>query len=442
MLNKWLNNGSTIMKKIIAFAGQKLPIILFASYLGLCVFISLKHPNYTWDILAYTGSVYSVEGNTPKQIHQKTYSLAKQYLTPAIYNSYIGGDATVESNREEEQTNFKANVYSDPDKFYKQLPLYYIKPLYVILLFCADQLGLNPMAAALLLSMFVSSCICILIYGWLSAYLSRWWALLWSIVLLSAAGINDLFSLPTPDIACGGLVLLAVYLYVQRKGWYSSIACLFTATFFRIDTALFILLFIAYEYVFRSRPIVWSKDGVCFALAMLLPMVVDQIVGAYSWSTLFYYNFVSHLDYPNLFRGSIAFKDYASAFILGLRLKSPCNIAITFIALALVSRLLPNYKQLSKERLSNSFRLVQGYIVVRFILFPLALPRFLFVDYLVMGVFFIRQIDVLIGGHPDLMLLVRYEIHKYSQAVPSLMHPSVLVGMKKVFHLPQQLYRK
>lgn len=115
--------------------------LTFSAFIyAMAVIYSIWHgvtqPVRNWDMMGYIGCIISFETNDPVEIHDRMLAEIKPVVWPALYAEYA------EKNR----------LSNDADNFYRQLPFYHIKPLYVGAVWLFYKLGAGMAQATWLVS--------------------------------------------------------------------------------------------------------------------------------------------------------------------------------------------------------------------------------------------------------------------------------------------------
>ncbi len=107
--------------------------------LGAMAVYAQRAPLYTWDLVPYLATVLERADHTPEQLHSETYAHLAGVLPPAAYSSLVAGP-------------YAARMAEDVRDFVSQLPMYRVKPGYVWTLRLLHGVGVEPVAAIMLVS--------------------------------------------------------------------------------------------------------------------------------------------------------------------------------------------------------------------------------------------------------------------------------------------------
>ena len=216
---------------------------IFAAFLiiiSIWSFQSFKHFEYNWDLIPYMGCVYkTLNGEMPiKEIHQLVYKEIEKKVTAEIYQDLIGAE------KNDFYSEYRAEVYHDPDVFRQQLTYYNMRFSYIYLISIIFSLTNNIILSFAIISIFSFICTGILITWWFHRYFNNWITfftillfLFWRTFLMESARYA------TPDALVHFLTILALFLIIERKQLhFGSIVLLFSITV-RPDNAILALFF-------------------------------------------------------------------------------------------------------------------------------------------------------------------------------------------------------
>lgn len=238
--------------------------------LGWCWILS-QNPAYNWDMTAYLACLVEIEEDDPEEIHRQTYALLQRALPDEDFRQLSAGNT------------FKKRCASDPEFFYRNLPFYRVKPLYVWGSYPLFRAGLPATTALAFLPMLSLLGIGALFYYWLSSYLPQLPALLLSITALFWAPVSELGRFFTPDALSCLSLLCAFYLILEKKAFSWAAFLLLIATWARIENAILgILLVFSLWATWPEKPLrlSWRPFLIWFAVylcsALLLPVLLGN----------------------------------------------------------------------------------------------------------------------------------------------------------------------
>jgi len=390
---------------------------IFTIFLAVTLFVGWTSPSYNWDVFAYTGCALSLDNNSPTYIHEKAYSLGKEVLPAGFYETQTVPMWTESEKFTGLMGDFNKSTATNAGSFFQQLPFYFVKPLFIILLFLGYKIGINPIHSMLLISSLATLGIAVLLYRWLLRYISSVWATIWAICLLSAVGIQDLVTLTTPDTLSGFFIFLALYLSVEVRKKNLAYLSLLIATLIRVDNFLPSLMLLSYEQFFSGNRRSWIGFSLQTLLIAVIPLIVTKYVGSFGLGTLLYYTFIHRLDFPVQFHPGVSLGQYVDLLVHGIRLKAHSRYVCSFFILTILTWLIPNDK--SRANLRHMFILGQILLVIRYAMFPMIDTRFLFIYHLAIGIYFVYEFGFLINGYPEFLGKFGTSFRKYATTMPS-----------------------
>jgi hypothetical protein len=236
-------------------------------------------PQYTWDLLGYIGC--SVDSTDPKTIHRAVFDAIRP----------------VSSSPEIQVDNpYRVDVAANPYHFAEQLPFYSIKPVYVALVKVTHGAGLPFPKAAVAVSAAANFILAVLLWLWLGAYLGGWTlAAACSLIMLSP-NVLALSRWATPDCLATAVAAIALYLILERKGYFWGSSLLVVNVWIRTDALVLAGI------VFATLLLIRKLDVVEFASLCILALgsyfAINHFSGSYGWAALFYNSFLGGLVAP------------------------------------------------------------------------------------------------------------------------------------------------
>ena len=293
------------MKRFSAVLGSRNPLLLVpaSAVLLFTIFFNISSAGtdfFDWDIVPYIGVVFTVTEDSTEAAHAKTYAEIKKGVSPSKYKFLIG-EGTV-------RTDYLADVARDPESFSQQLPFYSVKPLYPLLIYLLNRLGINVVTASLLISQIAYLLIGGLLMYWLKQYYSIITACVLTMFLVSMPFVLTLATFSGPDALSAFIVLLAFFLFTETAYTKSAFVVLLMSITARPDNLILIGLLVVYDFIFHTerRPLaigtLVAGLGIYFFQAGLS--------GNYGWKILFYHSFINLLSYPLSDPGSLTVSDY------------------------------------------------------------------------------------------------------------------------------------
>jgi hypothetical protein len=258
---------------------SRLAIIPYVCFFLLLSAWAVVQPQYTWDLVGYIGA--SVDSPNAEAIHRATFDAIRP----------------ISSNKDIQPDNpYRADVTANPYHFAEQLPFYSIKPIYVALIRGFHRLGLPFPKAAVAISAVSNFLLALLLWRWLSAYLSGLPLLSVCTLILLSPNILGLARWATPDCLATFVAALAMYLILERRLYFWGCSLLVLNVWVRTD-ALVLAGIIFVVLLLRGK-----LDIAQFASLSMLSLAsyfaINHYAGNYGWPVLFYNSFLGGLTAP------------------------------------------------------------------------------------------------------------------------------------------------
>src|SRR4030095_1533310 len=216
----------------------------------------------------------------PDVIHSKTYQAARQQLPASNFENLTS------------LNDYRKRNYADPIFFQSRLKLYWVKPLYVALIFAFYKCGISLTTSALLPSLAGLAAMGFLFFSWMKKYLTvPFSAVICSLIMLSPpfwdAGRNA-----TPDTLAGFMMLLSFYFAIERKNPRAALLLLLIATLIRIDVALLCAIMIIYYFITRYKEVKISlSEAMVFGtIAVVEVLIISFFTGNFGDNLSDFYN--------------------------------------------------------------------------------------------------------------------------------------------------------
>lgn len=339
-------------------------------------------PAYNWDLIGYVATAISYTENSPEVIHSKTYETVKQVVPQETFSLLTDLDPQVDRMSQRfsptdlihrahalRTTSYRAAIATTPTFLVQQIPLYSVKPIYPALMWTLNAAGVDLVTASVIISKASYFGIGILIFVWLSAYLSPLLsfggaALLSSVVYLVRLSINS-----SPDALSSLFILAAMYLLVERKHAKGALVLLVISVGVRPDNILLLAPTALYVAIFQRGNLGWAT-ACGLAGAMVVYFAETVLSGAYSWPTHFYFSFVEVLHEPANFTSPLTFKDYLKIYVFRA---IPAHLdlgVIVFVFLAAFSALLRFKLVGPRDIYFHILIVIVLYMIAHFLAFP------------------------------------------------------------------------
>jgi hypothetical protein len=250
----------------------------------VCLFLLLSayavlQPEYTWDLLGYIGC--SVDSTDARAIHDVAFDAIRPFATKK--------DIQIDNP-------YRADVAANAFHFAEQLPFYSIKPLYVALIKVEHRLGMPFPRAAVAISAASNFLLAIVLWRWLSAYLSGLPLAVSCALIMLSPNILELSRWATPDCLATFVAALALYLILERNLYFWGCSLLMVDIWVRTD------VLVLAGIVFLALLLRGKLDFAQFASLSLLSLgsyfAINHFAGNYGWPALFYNSFLGGLTTP------------------------------------------------------------------------------------------------------------------------------------------------
>jgi hypothetical protein len=299
---------------------------------------------------------------------------------------------------------YRERMYQDDRFFQTNLPLYTIRPLYILLCSAVGALIHDDLTATYSISA-VAAALALLISYLIACYagVTGHWRFAVPLTWIVAGGVN-LASLSTPDALETLLSMLFVLIGIARPWRIGSTLCLALCAALMVATRTDAVLLVAlltlmqWLYVPRHR----AAAALVFLAALVAYLAVQAASGNYGYVALL--NFVSdhsqlvvpdrvlHLHAYLAMAGAQVLLVLGGGFQQSLYLLATCLLAVAWLRernLRAVSATDPVHEQ----ALILSAAL-GAYLALRFALFPVPFARYVANAYVLAGILFARTIQL------------------------------------------------
>lgn len=277
-------------------------LLIYLLYLFIVSWSAVSNPFYSWDMIPYTAIVLSLEQPSDKQtLHSKTYQTIKQLVPPQVYAELT-------------KPGYRQEMAQNPDYFHQQLPFYQIRPLYTGLSnLLYKTTGMNVVTAIVMISVLSSLFMSIIILRWLLNELDNGYAYLFAFLIIHISGIIQIASALTPDALSAALLILSMYLLIQRHLYVAS-SLLVLALFARTDNIILVILTFSYLTVLAPNEYRLNRTagGVFLLLSIVSYLAINHLANNYGWATVFHHTFIGSIPNPADFHPNVTWTDYLS----------------------------------------------------------------------------------------------------------------------------------
>lgn len=377
----------------VAILWRSVAALLAVLYMALLGVYIANRPSYDWDMIAYIAVTLEMTGTPSDQLHDKAYSIVKDRIPPAAYDS-LTGKVTPESIAATSKTTvladseFRQSVASDSGKFAQQLPFFSVKPVYPALMAIPYLLGTNPIEGGLIVSALAFFGIGMVFYCWFRPWMPPLIALgVMALLVINPFLVTQARTIG-PDILSVFCLLFGVYSMMQNRPVSGSFALL-AAIPVRPENILYLVVFEL--YLLGTRQLRWVHALLFIVAGLGIYEIITTVAGHYGWQTLFYYSFINKTEAIGDAHPHLTLMDYGM-FYLG-RLdhiligqgEAPMFALIAFGALVLTYGF-----GMLRDRYVHLILLAAFIAVVRMIILPTEAFRALLPCYMLVTVAFIH----------------------------------------------------
>lgn len=361
--------------------------ILVTVYILSVLFCSVKSfikPEFNFDGLAYIGIIHSISETNDKIIHKKTYDEYKRVTPKETFKLLTKGDT------------YRTSLYKNPKYFVSQFPFYTIKPLYLLLVYIVNKIGINIIYSTITVSILSYIGICTILLFWLKKVEFNIFLTISTIILVTSPPITSVARLSTPDMLSAFVLITGIYVGIIVRKRKTFVSLLLLSLFARIDNVVIVfpLLFWMRFITKKEKFKITNKEFIIAnVLGLSIYIIVTKTTSNYGWGSLMYHSFIKSLNNPSTFKEVFTTNQYF--FIIKNSLLNMFNSSfMTFIMLYLVGFLI--LSKLKTKILNNLHFQIStislATMVGHFLLFPSFEDRFYTYQYIV--IFIITMVTV------------------------------------------------
>ncbi|WP_026135877.1 hypothetical protein [Nafulsella turpanensis] len=381
-------------------------MFVFTLYIGV-------EPFYNMDMLAYMAIVQKMDGKSDVgQIHENTYQLAEESLSPDQFTELSTGTA------------YRKHLWQNPESFNEQLAFYVIKPLYLLSVFSFYKSGFNLLFATVLPSLVSYFLIALLVLYWLNRLIRSPWLCTWlSIFIMVSVPLVELGKSSAPDAISTLFLLLGCYLFVERTSLWSSSLFFILAIATRPDSIILILLLFLLPFMGK-----WSKKVsplallLCMGIFFLAYLIPQLFLEDVSWTTLFHHAFIDRVLYPLSDPPTLSASAYLEVISenlvpQGYFTRMTLMVIVLFAGMVGWRRVKTRDYNFFNWSFNELFMLIIILtIIIRFFLFPAFLGRFMAPFLLLAGILFVKEVFPLLeAGFSSQDIPIRKRAEKREQ---------------------------
>jgi len=343
-------------------------IAMCVLYVFLTAQDALGSPANNYDMLPYIASAIEYDTADINRIHIETYAAVKQSGVDFTHGPYW------------------EDMAASPEHFHQLLPIYAVKPLYVLLIYALHKVGFAYVRSSVLISV-VSMVVAFLVIAvWLRRFITGWWGAL-AILVANIAALGEAARLSTPDALSCLLTLLSLFLLVEKRRTELAYAILVLSLLARPDNIVLAFAVVGYLHVAGPRFLSTSRLNICLFVVTCgaLIVTVQHLTGYYGWWTTFAHTFTGFLKAPAEFNQPFSFSVYVKVLTNALR-GDHLQHGMAFLGLFLLLTVTIERPYFRGEQVYSHLSIAMAIALIgRLILFPNWEDRF-FVAYYSMSV--------------------------------------------------------
>lgn len=363
-------------------------VIVYCYCLFLIGLFAYRHPHYNWDMLGYMALVIQEDHSDINQIHEITYKSAEENLPPINYEHLVG----------EERRN---SLSKNPTAFYKMLPFYAVKPMYIKMVSLFHKAGFSLPISTVLPSITFYMMIGLLFFFWLLKYLKIVWAFAASLFIMLSSFMVFMPRLSSPDCLSAFLLLSAFYFIIEKPSLKWMFFFLLLSMFARLDNIVpcfFILSFLFFTGKWQV------KIKLKYYLLMLIIFtacyfgITAVTMKPFGWNVFYYPTYALHMNLSHSLQPSFSFKEYVALVFSHITTAIVFYNFLFFMFFLLLIMYSPSikYKNLT---LDQTFALLLVLIILfRFVIYPDLSDRFNIAYYLCFLIIFVKKYTALMSS--------------------------------------------
>ena len=288
---------------------SRLSILGFAFVLSLAAMRSYHYPAYSSDEFQYMANAVAMHGAHAPEIHATVYREIYAGVPKNILDHLLGKDAG-----EITQTLSFRERERDPYRFAEFLPCFAVRPIFNELVYALHYgFGISLLRATVIIPVLSYWCMGWIALIWIWRYTGPAIAALITSLLMIAPPVWDLARSTTPDAFSSAVLLLGLFLVLEKRWIAPGLAVLLTAVYIRTDNFLLVLCVLAY-LALRKKQIDIPKAAVLGTVAVASVFVINHFAGDYGPAMLYYRAFVAIPLAPGELTPHFGLHDYFLAF--------------------------------------------------------------------------------------------------------------------------------
>lgn len=354
-------------------------IFLFASaviYTAAVIYSAwhgVAHPVRNWDMMGYIGCIIASDTADPTEIHDRMLAEIKPVVWPALYDEY----------------SQKNPLSADAGNFYRQLPFYRIKPLYVAAVKLTNSLGAGLAASTWYVSTFSYIVMAAALAWWRPEQANRgaWLLCLSALTVLGYLPLGTFAGYSTPDPMSLMFFVLAFVLWTRRKSLAGYTICNLLCVLTRPDALIQVVIITAYFVLFSAKDLRMKPASAAIAAGVSLAgyLSVQLAMDGPGWVPIFYRGFINdNFDFTTQ-EAHLTVAQYFAAIFAGIW-RELVNPRFIFFVLLSLGALVEAYRRRATVRLEWVWLILAAWACfsARMALFPSTDERYFYGYYLLM----------------------------------------------------------
>ncbi len=286
--------------------------LVFAALIAITyATILVQKPQYNWDLIPYVAIALSHSGEPAATLREKTYETIERSVAPEALD-VLRGDTGFKNSEYNRGADYRHMVAHDSKIFADQLPLYTVKPAYPAIISLVSRAGVDLVTASLAVSAVGYVAICILLYVWISRWLSPAMSLLVTAILSLTPFLTQLPRLATPDSLSVFTLMLGTFLVTETRFLKAGSVVFICSLFFRPENVIYVLIFMAYLLATRRMSLVSFLITLCAAFGIYF--AETRLTHNYGWTILFYFTYFDWRVLEDASINSLKLSDYAYVY--------------------------------------------------------------------------------------------------------------------------------
>jgi hypothetical protein len=286
----------------------RLAMVIYAVTVVYSLAHWLSQPVRNWDMLGYVGCIVAMDTDDPKEIRARTLEEIRPVVWPELYIEYAD----------------KNHLSNNDDNFYRQLPFYRIKPLYVGAVWLFHKMGAGLAASTWLVSAFSFAAIAALLSWWRPRDANRgvWLLGISALMMLGYLPLGTFAGYSVPDPLSLAFFLVALLGWMRKRSLPLYAAGSLLCVLARPDALIQVFFMTVYFALFAEKRhrLTRVQAGIAVAIYMAGYIGIRLGLGSGGWSVLFYRAFIDEaLMNVNQSEIHITLAQYFAAFWAGVK---------------------------------------------------------------------------------------------------------------------------